>query len=434
MVRYGLLLLCLSLSTRQTISAIKLPLIVTGPVGSNEINHDLVFDSKVALASEHRPIIENIKIESNITRQYEKTTVKCFVKNPSIRKSHEIGFTIELPSHNYDITNITLRILGDEIVYLGQHMNGDEVEAIYQKTSKKDQSTVMVKELKKGPLNAPRLLNLTPGARMISMNTYIPPGEKILLTLEYAGRLMKSQNNSYGYTLHINPHQTIQDYSINVYVNETLPILDPEAYEDRDGHFSNANIKYDQPEHLYISFLPKTGTNQPKIVGGYDMSGKFYLSYALNKNELLSKVGQGIADIASDVEFDKMVTGIENVVIGILDFLDFMFKTFFVLPFMLPFMMITEVFNGFFLMTDVLRGKDTDWVLEKPWYELEFDSWNDKFDGSFQEFEKEDDRLKNTFGGLGHFQYDDFDTLLTSASKLPRVDDWSPFGQEFWMY
>ena len=73
------------------------------------------------------------------------------------------------------------------------------------------------------------------------------------------------------------------------------------------------------PEYLHISFSPKE-SGKDSSDSGYDMSGQFYTTYSLNKNYLLSKVGQDIMDIASTAEYEKMGN---SIVAG----LDFMFTT-----------------------------------------------------------------------------------------------------------
>jgi hypothetical protein len=384
----------------QVVGELRLPLIIKGPIGSNEINGGLEFVSEDTnkINSEPRPIIENIDIKSNITKHFEKTVVKFFVKNPSIRNAQEIAFTIELPYNNYHISNMTLQLLGDKNIYLGQNRNEEEVDALYKRVSKRGESAVVIKEIEKNSLKSYN------EARMLSMGTHIPPGEKILLTLEYGGPLMKSENNTWNHVLHVNPHQAVENFNVNIYINETLPIVDPQAYEVRQlwpvFKYSSNTLKYDSPEYLHVSFSPKE-SGKDSVDAGYDMSGQFYTTYSLNKNYLLSKVGQDIMEITSTEEYEKMV---HDIMLGV----DFIFSTLL----MVPFIILTEIVNGVFLIINTVLGMDTDWYLtQKQWYELEYE----KEVAKLEKWKVGELDLPHPFSQKNPF---------LDTSKLPRINNW----------
>ena len=127
------------------------------------------------------------------------------------------------------------------------------------------------------------------------------------------------------------------------------------------------------------------------------MSGQFHTTYGLNKNYLLSKVGQDVVDITSVDGYtaEMFFVGLESIVTLLL---------------MIPLIIITEMFNAMGLLFGLFAGTDTDWyVNEKQWYEFLLEKENAKFNHTFG----------NAFENLENEVANELETL-----KLPRMDDW----------
>merc|ERR1711953_1124045 len=169
-------------------AAFDVPLLVAGPVGSNEIKSNVDFgpDLNDLGQSEPTPIIEKIDIKSNVTKRFETTVIKCYIKNPAIRKSQQIGITLELPHEKYQITNLTLQALGDKNEYTPEKKNDANIQEAYQTLSEQGQAGVMIREIVK---SLPK--SFSEGTRLLSLNAHVPPGEKLLITLTYNGSLRK---------------------------------------------------------------------------------------------------------------------------------------------------------------------------------------------------------------------------------------------------
>merc|ERR1712038_1776811 len=159
-----------------------LPWLIEGPISSNEINHDIPLDALPEYdltiddheSLEIRPIIENIVIKSNITNRVDKTSVNFLVKNPSIRMTKEVAFSIELPNGNYKTTNMSLQILGDDRIYKRAKLEEDSTIR-YKKLLAKKQGTLLLYNLEKA---TPKSFN---EAKMLSMKAIVPPGEKLYI-------------------------------------------------------------------------------------------------------------------------------------------------------------------------------------------------------------------------------------------------------------
>merc|ERR1712038_1034205 len=375
-----------------------LPWLIEGPISSNEIDHDLPFNAlpeydlndelpaNVQDSLETRPIIENVVIKSNITNRFDKTTVNFFVKNPSIRNTQEIAFSIELPHNEYRAPNMSLQILGDERIYGGIKQGGD-TKILYQELLAKNQAGLMLYKLEKA---TPKSFN---EAIMISLKAIIRPGEKQHITLQYEGPLVESGNDTWNHMLHINPHQLVQKFNVAIDINDTLPITNIQAFEMRDGSpvfgYSELNMKCrNSSEECSVTFYP----NEIKKEGndGYDMNGQFYLSFTRNKALLLSKIGQEITNITFSPEFIQVFEVFEIIpaVIGLM----------FSMLLMVPFILFTEFVTAFNVIISEIMGFNTDWYTqEKRWYEKELEYEMNHLDRVFSNFDKKFENMDGEF-------------------------------------
>ena len=410
---FAILFVALNGYIGQILADLKLPILLAGPNLSNNINYnqETTNYNLNKLYSEAGPIIENIEIKSNITKRIDRTTITCFVKNPSIYKKYakEISLSIELPFHNYKITNLTLQAFGVNDVYTGK--TNEAADTIYEKYSKNQQTSVIVEEIEEGTHKSYN------EAKMLSMKAIIPAQEKLVISLEYVGPLMKHgmanglEHGSLNHIVHINPNQLVRNFSVNVYIQETLPIVNATVFEVRNEWptFKYSTVKLrndsnDSPEFLHVAFTPNEGS---KKVGGYDMNGQFYTSYKVNKNRLLSKVGYDIAEFASYAEYERMtdviLAGIESV---------------FAIILMIPFIILTEMVSAFYLIVAVMLGLDMSWYLKSPqWYELELEKEFAKMDTLFG-IDNSIDSLGNKFDSFDDGKKKKSDSNKASSSKL----------------
>jgi len=394
-----------------------LPWLIEGPISSNEIDHDLPFSALPEYdlnddlpqngqdGLETRPIIENVVIKSNITNRFDKTTVNFFVKNPSIRHTQEIAFSIELPHNEYRATNMSLQILGDERIYRDVKQGGD-TKIMYQKLLVKNQAGLMLYKLEKA---TPKSFNQ---AIMLSLKAIIRPGEKQHITLQYEGPLVESGNGTWNHMVHINPHQLVQNFNVAIDLNDTLPITNMQAFEMRDGSpvfgYSESKMKCrNTSEECEVIFHP----NEIKKEGndGYDMNGQFYLSFNRNKTLLLSKIGQEITNITFSPEFIQVFEVFEIIpaVIGLM----------FNMLLMVPFILFTEFVTAFNVIISEIMGFNTDWYTqENRWYEKQLEYEMNRLDRVFWNFDKKFENMDGDF-------YDNIWNLHFETNDPPNLSE-----------
>ena len=91
-------------STHRVTARLNLPLVIFGPIGSNEIKSNVDFDRDTndfdINTSERTAIIENIHIESNVTKRVETTTINILESLPIV-DAHVVEMRNALPVFNY---------------------------------------------------------------------------------------------------------------------------------------------------------------------------------------------------------------------------------------------------------------------------------------------------------------------------------------------
>merc|ERR1712226_876811 len=373
---------------------------------------------------EPTPIIEKIDIKSNVTKRIETTVIKCYIKNPAIRKSQQIGITLELPHEKYQITDLTLQALGDQNLYTAEKNSDDNIHEAYQTLPSKGQAGVMIQEIVKG---SPKSFN--EATRLLSLNAHIPSGEKMLITVTYNGSLGKGENNTFRHVLHVNPHQPVQNFKLFIKITDSLPIVDANAVEIRDTFpvfdFSTNEINWASNDTINVTFEPKFTKSKIKD-SGYDMSGQFVTTYSVDKNVLLDKVAEKITSLGeySD-EYQKMF---QAIAVGV----KFMFTTLF----MLPFIILTEMVNYWVRIIDELMGIDSydkpwlDETTRKPWYAHVFEQEVDKLEKHWKPWDLV--KVPNTdYVGPSHHTIEKLENMFEKFHGDEHPEKFANFDHDF---
>ena len=172
-----------------------------------EINNTMGNISRVDV--KNPPKIDQIDITSNIQFRYSKTVVKATVKNPSISIAQEYKFKMRLPISAF-ISNFTIQIKGEETIYVAKVAEKEKAKASYNEAISRGQSAGLV------DTDARQVSQIT-----VSSN--IKPAAKIEFTLTYE-ELLRRHDSRYEHVIHVNPGEIVDDYKVNIYINESLPI------------------------------------------------------------------------------------------------------------------------------------------------------------------------------------------------------------------
>ena len=155
------------------------------------------------------PKIDEIDITSNIQFRYSKTIVKAYIKNPSVSTAQEAKFSMMLPNTAF-ISNFTIQIRGEEKIYVAKVAEKEEASESYRQAVSRGQLA--------GIVDAD-----TRNVNHITVQSNLKAASKILFILTYE-ELLKRHISRYEHIIHIRPGQLVENYKVNVYINESLPI------------------------------------------------------------------------------------------------------------------------------------------------------------------------------------------------------------------
>jgi len=133
-----------------------------------------------------------------------------------------------------------------------------------------------------------------------SVDTNLEPGEKVVFTLIYEEQLER-QDDQYEYVLHIDPGVVLDDFHVEVNINESLPLTElsvPELLESNEldfnqlGRNSNtAQVTRDvggSPHNARVVFSPSK--EEQLEAGDQGVSGKFVVRYDVDREGQDSEV------------------------------------------------------------------------------------------------------------------------------------------------
>lgn len=233
------------------------------------------------------PKIVDIDIVSKIQFRYAKTVVKAYVKNPSLSRAQEVRFNMVLPDTAF-ISNFTIQIQGDQKIHVAKVSEKEEADEIYNKAVIGGQSA--------GIVDAD-----TRDANQITIRSNLKQASKMVFTLTYE-ELLKRHISKYEHIIHVNPGQIVEDFKVNVYINESLPVINlnvpelktsPNEITSQLRRSSIAKIETsisDNPTWAHIQFKP-TSEDQKRIArlshgatsSDRGMTGQFIVQYDVDR-------------------------------------------------------------------------------------------------------------------------------------------------------
>ena len=233
------------------------------------------------------PKIDKIDITSNIQFRYAKTVVKANIKNPSITTAQEVKFQMVLPNTAF-ISNFTIQIKGEEELYVAKVAEKEEAQESYNEAISRGHSA--------GIVDAD-----TRDVNQITVRSNLKPGSKMEFTLVYE-ELLKRHISRYEHIIHVHPGQIVEDYKVNIYINESLPIANIKVPELKTSENEITSLLEDNkvahiqeavdgdPRKAHIQFSPsvpdqkrmsKIKTKNNDFLQG--MAGQFIVQYDVDR-------------------------------------------------------------------------------------------------------------------------------------------------------
>lgn len=221
-------------------------------------------------------ILTKFHVNSTIRFRYSRTEVMAYYKNPGT-KSNKAVFNMVIPQSAF-ISNFSMIIKGEEF-------------------------TAEVKEKEEAKKAYDEALSTGAGAGLISKNTRntntfsvdinLEPQAKVEFRLTYE-ELLERQDGTYDYIININPGAVVEDFHVNININESLPLSRlsvPKVLESNEIDFSEEETESSiaeitrnvngSPNNARVVFNPSIEYQED--AGEQGVSGKFVVKYDVDR-------------------------------------------------------------------------------------------------------------------------------------------------------
>jgi len=228
------------------------------------------------------PVISRFHVVSNIQFRYAQTLVKSYVKNPS-SSSQEVSFTAVIPDSAF-ISNFSMII--DDKEYVAEVKTKEEAKDVYEEAVDRGRGSGIVSQDVRN-------------SNKFTVAANVEAGKKVEFILTYE-ELLERKLGKYEHVINVNPGQIVDDFKIEVFINESLPIKSlnvPELKESNDLDFEpgqeseiavvERNVDGDDSK-AHVMFEPDKIYQEE--AGDQGLSGQFLVQYEVDRQGKESEV------------------------------------------------------------------------------------------------------------------------------------------------
>ncbi|KAK3102942.1 hypothetical protein FSP39_015126 [Pinctada imbricata] len=228
---------------------------------------------------ETTPKIYSLHIRSDITYRFSNTLVTSKVANPDT-VSREAKFDVTLPNEAF-ITKFKLII--NNKTYDGEVKEKEEAKQQYEAAKDRGQSAGQI-------VAKPRETN------MFEIMVNVAAQEKVIFELTYQ-ELLRRKKGRYSHVTYINPGQLVNDFLIEVKINESralseleVPAIRNDILTDDDTEDDNelAVIERPSPKSALITYRPTIDQQRQESERG--IRGQFVVEYDIERENLAGEL------------------------------------------------------------------------------------------------------------------------------------------------
>jgi len=248
-------------------------LLLTGPVLIQEAASLPVHDVELSL----------FHVNTTIGFRYSRTEVTALYKNPGL-KANKAVFTMVLPESAF-ISNFSMTIKEEEFV--AEVKEKEEAKRTYEEAVDSGLSAGLVSKNRRD-------------SNTFSVDTNLEPGEKVVFSLTYE-ELLERKDDQYEYVLHVDPGVVLEDFHVEININESLPLSQltvPELLESNEIDFTEeetessvAEVTRDvggSPNNARVVFAPSK--EYQLEAGDQGVAGRLVVRYDVDRQGQDSEV------------------------------------------------------------------------------------------------------------------------------------------------
>merc|ERR1712038_420632 len=227
--------------------------------------------------------LTSFHVNTTISFRYSRTEVTAQYRNPGTEADKAV-FSMVLPKSAF-ISNFSLTIKDEE--YVAEVKEKEEAKKTFDEAVASGNTAGLVSKN-------------TRDSNQFSVDTNLEPGEKVTFTLTYE-ELLERQEDQYEYVLHVEPGVVLDDFHVEVNINESLPLSKlsvPELVQSNEidlsveeSESSIAQVTRDlggSPNNARVVFSPSK-TYQLEA-GDQGVSGRFVVRYDVDRQGQDSEV------------------------------------------------------------------------------------------------------------------------------------------------
>merc|ERR1712038_1052862 len=231
-------------------------------------------DERIETPPDRPPIITQFLVRSDVQFRYAKTVAESYVKNPNAGAG-EVTFELVLPDTAF-VSNFSMLI--DDVEYVAKVDEKEEAQETYDR------------EVAAGN-NAGIVNQDTRDANLIRVSVNIAAQGKVRFRLTYE-ELLERRLGRYDQVIHVNPGQIVDDFKIDVFIEESLPLsfvtvpelkTDPNAITSSNEN-SDAIVEMDEEDKTKAHVTYKPDTTLQKLVNEErGLGGEFIVQYDVDR-------------------------------------------------------------------------------------------------------------------------------------------------------
>merc|ERR1712038_469441 len=227
--------------------------------------------------------LSQFHVNTTIGFRYSRTEVTALYRNPGLQANTAV-FTMVLPESAF-ISNFSMTIKEEE--YVAEVKEKEEAKRTYE-------------EAVDSGLNAGLVSKNRRDSNTFSVDTNLEPGEKVVFTLIYE-ELLERKDDQYEYVLHVDPGVVLDDFRVEININESLPLSQlfvPELLESNEIDFTKAEAESSvaevtrdvggSPNNARVVFAPSK--EYQLEAGDQGVSGRFVVRYNVDRQGQDSEV------------------------------------------------------------------------------------------------------------------------------------------------
>ncbi len=216
-----------------------------------------------------KPVISQFLVRSDVQFRYARTLLQSYVKNPA-SVAQKVTFSLVMPDKAF-VSNFSMLIGEQEFV--AEVKEKEEAKETFDSAVDDGRGAGLVEQDARD-------------ANLITVSTNVEPGSKVRFSLTYE-ELLSRKLGRYEHIIHVNPGQVVDNFKVDVYINESLPVervrvpklkTNPNAITSQDPNPLAKIMKNEQdPSKMHIQFVASRADQ--KELSAQGVNGQFIVQY-----------------------------------------------------------------------------------------------------------------------------------------------------------